>query len=76
MIELANPANPLGLNERQAEVLDSLLRTGCNLETAQELGVSKTSVAEHVLRACRKAGAKNRTLLLLKWAEFRAGRAL
>ena len=58
MIELANPTpNPWGLNERQVEVLDALVRTGSNLEAASDLGLNKTSIAEHVLRCCRKVGA-------------------
>lgn len=68
---------PLGLSERQAAVLDSLMTTGCVNESAAELGMRREALGMHLVRACRKVGVRNRTLLLLRWAdERRAGDAL
>jgi DNA-binding CsgD family transcriptional regulator len=52
-------------------MLDSLLKTGCVNESAKKLGMRREALGMQLVRACRKTGAKNRTLLLLKWAEFR-----
>lgn len=74
MITLATD-DPMGLTEEQAVVLELYSRTGDVNDVARELGMGRAAVGMQLTRACRRARVANSVLLVVKWAEFKAGRA-
>lgn len=67
---LARAASAWGLTERQAEVLDLVVRGKLNKEIADELRCSERTVEAHLTSLFRKAGVHNRAeLVSLFWSE-------
>lgn len=64
-------ANPLGLTDRECEVMTSLTRTGSVKKTAAELGILPLTVAALSARAAKRMGKANRWLAVLAWHEHR-----
>ena len=58
---------PVGLTERELEVLLVLVRGGSNQEIAEHLGISAKTVGHHVQHVYRKAGVHSRAAATL-WA--------
>jgi DNA-binding NarL/FixJ family response regulator len=76
-IEGDSVSNPWRLTDRQAQVLDALVRLGCNKMIARELGLKKPdTVSMTIFRACEKIGAANRVQAAVAWDRWqRAHRA-
>lgn len=55
------------LSPREQEVTSLLAQGLSNREIAQLLFVTVDTIKHHVMRACQKAGASNRTQLALNW---------
>jgi DNA-binding NarL/FixJ family response regulator len=56
----ADPAHPLGLTEREIEVIDRVAAGRTNREIADELVLSVRTVDRHVARIFEKLGVKSR----------------
>ena len=66
---MTNPCE--NLTPRQCEILDALVRSGCNKKIAIELGFNTESAVKSTLRrACEKVGVDNRVQLAVLWDRY------
>jgi DNA-binding NarL/FixJ family response regulator len=63
---------PWGLTSAQVHTMDALIRLGCNKLVARELGVSTTTVSEHVAGARRHMKVATRVQQVVLFAQWRA----
>ena len=63
--------NPRGLTDRQAEVMDALVKCGCSKQVAADLGIQYRVVDYLARAAARKLSARNRAMALLAWDRLR-----
>jgi DNA-binding NarL/FixJ family response regulator len=67
--------NPFGLTHRQCEVMEALVRLGCDKLVADELGVYKTTISVTLIAAMRRMGVKNRVHAAIAWDRAVGARA-
>jgi DNA-binding CsgD family transcriptional regulator len=69
---LARPSHPLGLSERELEILELAGDGSTNREIASKLALSPHTVARHLSNARGKLGASNRAEAASRLAGFRS----
>ena len=62
--------NPWNLSEAEERTLNALLKTGCDLDSAKELGLSHRTVEKHLAETRKKMGVGNRVLQALLWDKW------
>jgi len=63
----ANARNPFGLTHRRCQVMESFVRLGDTKQVARELGVTYSTVDEHLLEVVCRMRVRNRVQAAVKW---------
>ena len=65
--DASSASNPWLLTRLERRIMDSLIDTGCNLKSAEQLELSRHTVNEYARNIVKKMTAKNRTLAVLAY---------
>lgn len=69
---MTHSANPWGLTDREAQVMDGILQHGCQKLVAREMGIAVATVQTYAERIRQKMGVGGHRLWhILRWYDFR-----